>query len=61
MPGVKVTGNQIKAMMARMILEGDIEKAEVEHHRLQGPIFKGCTICIVLNPIPIKYASGSAG
>ena len=52
-----LVGNQIKALMG-MILEGDIEKAEVEHHRLQG-IFKG--LFVLSNPIPIKYALNRAG
>jgi 4-hydroxy-tetrahydrodipicolinate synthase len=52
-----LVGSQIKAMMG-MILEGDIESAASEHHRLFD-LFK--ILFIVSNPIPVKYCVGKAG
>jgi len=52
-----LVGQQIKQMMG-MILEGDIEKAAAEHHRLM-PIFK--MMFVMSNPIPVKYSVNQAG
>ena len=52
-----LVGNQIKQMMG-LILEGDIERAAAEHHRLMD-IFKG--LFIVSNPIPVKHSVNQAG
>ena len=52
-----LVGRQIKQMMG-LILEGDIEGAAAEHHRLMD-IFKG--LFIVSNPIPVKYSVNQAG
>ncbi len=52
-----LVGNQIKQMMG-LILEGDIEQAAAEHHRLMD-IFKG--LFIVSNPIPVKHSVNQAG
>jgi 4-hydroxy-tetrahydrodipicolinate synthase len=52
-----LVGRQIKQMMG-LILEGDIEKAAAEHHRLL-PIFK--VLFTMANPIPVKYAVNQAG
>ncbi len=52
-----LVGNQIKQMMG-LILEGDIERAASEHHRLMD-IFKG--LFIVSNPIPVKHSVNQAG
>jgi 4-hydroxy-tetrahydrodipicolinate synthase len=52
-----LVGQQIKQMMG-LILEGDIEKAAAEHHRLL-PIFK--VLFTMANPIPVKYAVNQAG
>jgi 4-hydroxy-tetrahydrodipicolinate synthase len=52
-----LVGNQIKQMMG-LILEGDIEKAAAEHHRLL-PIFK--IMFAVSNPIPVKYSLNQVG
>ena len=52
-----LVGNQIKQMMG-FILEGDIERAAAEHHRLMD-IFKG--LFIVSNPIPVKHSVNQAG
>ena len=52
-----LVGNQIKQMMG-LILEGDIEKAAAEHHRLL-PIFK--IMFTVSNPIPVKYSLNQVG
>lgn len=52
-----IIGSQIKSMMG-MILEGDIENAAEEHHRML-PIFNA--LFWVTNPIPIKYAVNRAG
>tara|TARA_B110000014_G_scaffold244284_1_gene215333 strand:- start:57 stop:947 length:891 start_codon:yes stop_codon:yes gene_type:complete len=52
-----LVGNQIKQMMG-LILEGDIEKAAAEHHRLL-PIFK--VMFTVSNPIPVKYSLNQVG
>ena len=50
-------GRQIKQMMG-LILEGDIEQAASEHHRLMD-VFKG--LFIVSNPIPVKHSVNQAG
>jgi 4-hydroxy-tetrahydrodipicolinate synthase len=52
-----LVGRQIKQMMG-LLLEGDIEKAAAEHHRLM-PIFK--VMFLVSNPIPVKYSINQAG
>ncbi|MDA0733611.1 MAG: 4-hydroxy-tetrahydrodipicolinate synthase [Chloroflexi bacterium] len=52
-----LVGQQIKQMMG-LILEGDIEKAAAEHHRLM-PIFK--VMFTMSNPIPVKYSVNQAG
>ena len=52
-----VMGIQIKKMMG-LILEGDIELAAKEHHRML-PIFKA--LFWVTNPVPIKYSVNKAG
>ena len=52
-----LVGQQIKQMMG-LILEGDIEKAAAEHHRLM-PIFK--MMFVMSNPIPVKYSVNQAG
>jgi 4-hydroxy-tetrahydrodipicolinate synthase len=52
-----LVGRQIKQMMG-LLLEGDIEKAAAEHHRLM-PIFK--VMFLVSNPIPVKYTVNQAG
>jgi len=52
-----LVGQQIKQMMG-LVLEGDIEKAAAEHHRLM-PIFK--VMFLASNPIPVKYAVNQAG
>ena len=52
-----LVGNQIKQMMG-LILEGDIERAAAEHHRLMD-VFKG--LFIVSNPIPVKHSVNQAG
>ena len=52
-----LVGSQIKQMMG-LILEGDIERAAAEHHRLMD-IFKG--LFIVSNPIPVKHSVNQAG
>jgi len=52
-----LVGRQIKQMMG-LLLEGDIEKAAAEHHRLM-PLFKG--MFMVSNPIPVKYSVNQAG
>ena len=52
-----LVGKQIKQMMG-LLLEGDIERAAAEHHRLL-PIFK--VLFVVSNPIPVKYAVNRAG
>ena len=52
-----LVGRQIKQMMG-LLLEGDIEKASAEHHRLL-PIFK--VMFAVSNPIPVKYSLNQAG
>ena len=52
-----IIGLQIKAMMG-MILEGDLEKASLEHRRML-PIFKA--LFWVTNPVPIKYSVNKAG
>ena len=45
-------------VMMGMILEGYIEKAAAEHHRLM-PIFK--MMFVMSNPIPVKYSVNQAG
>ena len=52
-----LVGRQIKQMMG-LLLEGDIERAAAEHHRLM-PIFKG--LFVVSNPIPVKHSVNQAG
>ena len=52
-----LVGSQIKQMMG-LLLEGDIEKAAAEHHRLM-PMFK--VLFVVSNPIPVKYSVNRAG
>jgi 4-hydroxy-tetrahydrodipicolinate synthase len=52
-----LVGQQIKQMMG-LLLEGDIEKAAAEHHRLL-PLFK--VLFVVSNPIPVKYSVNQAG
>ena len=52
-----LVGSQIKQMMG-LLLEGDIEKAAAEHHRLM-PIFK--MMFTMSNPIPVKYSVNQAG
>ena len=52
-----LVGSQIKQMMG-LLLEGDIEKAATEHHRLM-PMFK--VLFVVSNPIPVKYSVNRAG
>ncbi len=52
-----LVGRQIKAMM-RMLLDGRLEGAAAEHHRLL-PMFKG--LFVVSNPIPVKYCVNLAG
>lgn len=52
-----IIGSQIKQMMG-YVLEGDVEKAAAEHHRLL-PLFK--VMFIVSNPIPIKHALNHIG
>lgn len=52
-----IIGLQIKAMIG-MILEGDLERAALEHRRML-PLFKA--LFWVTNPIPIKYAVNRAG
>ena len=52
-----LVGRQIQQMMG-LLLEGTIERAAEEHHRLM-PIFKG--LFWVSNPIPVKYALNRVG
>ena len=52
-----LVGRQIKQMMG-LLLEGEIERAAAEHHRLM-PIFKG--LFVVSNPIPVKHSVNQAG
>ena len=52
-----LAGLQIKDMMAS-ILDGRLEDAAAEHHRLH-PLFK--VLFVVSNPIPVKYAVNSVG
>ena len=52
-----LVGTQIKGMMAH-ILDGRLEEAAAEHHRLH-PLFKA--LFLVSNPIPVKYAVNRAG
>ncbi len=52
-----LVGAQIKQMMG-LLLEGDIEKAAAEHHRLM-PMFK--VLFVVSNPIPVKHSVNRAG
>jgi 4-hydroxy-tetrahydrodipicolinate synthase len=52
-----LVGNQIKQMMG-LILEGDIEQAAAEHHRML-PIFK--IMFTITSPIPVKYSLNQAG
>ena len=50
-------GRQIKSMMG-MLLEGDVEKAALEHRRMHA-MFK--VLFTVSNPIPVKYALNRVG
>ena len=52
-----LVGNQIKQMMG-LLLEGDVERAAVEHRRLHA-LFK--VLFVVSNPIPVKYALNRVG
>jgi len=52
-----LVGRQIQQMMG-YLLEGNVEQAAKEHHRLM-PLFKG--LFWVSNPIPVKYAMNRAG
>lgn len=52
-----LVGNQIKAMMG-MLLDGEVEKAGVEHRRLLA-LFK--VLFVESNPIPVKYALNQVG
>ncbi|MEK7777370.1 MAG: 4-hydroxy-tetrahydrodipicolinate synthase [Chloroflexota bacterium] len=52
-----LVGRQIKAMM-QMLLDGSLEGAAAEHHRLL-PMSKG--LFIVSNPIPVKYCVNLVG
>jgi 4-hydroxy-tetrahydrodipicolinate synthase len=52
-----LVGAQIKRMMT-LILEGRLEEAATEHHRLH-PLFKA--LFLVSNPIPVKHAVNRAG
>lgn len=52
-----LVGRQIKAMM-QMLLDGSLEGAAAEHHRLL-PMFKG--LFVVSNPIPVKYCVNLVG
>jgi 4-hydroxy-tetrahydrodipicolinate synthase len=52
-----LVGRQIQQMMG-LLLEGDVENAAGEHHRLM-PIFKA--MFLVSNPIPVKYSVNQAG
>ena len=52
-----LVGRQIRLMMG-LLLEGNIEGAAKEHHRLM-PLFRG--LFWVSNPIPVKYAVNRVG
>ncbi len=52
-----LVGRQIQQMMG-LVLEGNLEQAARDHHRLM-PLFKG--LFWVANPIPVKYALNRVG